>query len=99
MGSTSGTLDDIEGALEAAGGFLPQILGVVGAFYPPAKSLIAFLPLIQVALQGVQTVRAATGTTTAVSTGAVISHLTPGAPSAPALSGNVDPGDTQNPNN
>jgi hypothetical protein len=86
MTNTNIILKDTELALEAANALLPEILGVVASFYPPAKYLSAFLPLIRFAIQGVDTVAQATGQTTVAATAAVIDHLTPGAPNAPALS-------------
>jgi len=79
------TLAEIEEALAATNSFLPQILAVVGAFYPPAGMLLKFLPLLQVAMQGVSVVAQATGQTSAASQAVVISHLTPGSADSPVL--------------
>jgi hypothetical protein len=79
------TFQEIEDALTATNSFLPQILAIVSAFYPPAGAVLKFLPLIQVALQGVQVVQQATGGTTAAATAAVSDHLTPGQPAAAPL--------------
>jgi hypothetical protein len=78
---------DIELALQGANKFLPEVLNTIGLFYPPAMALAKFLPLLQVALQGVNIVADVQGASAATATAAVIDHLTPGAPGAPALDG------------
>jgi hypothetical protein len=80
-------LADIEQALAATQGNLPEILAAIGAVYPPAAALAKFLPLIEVAIKGVQTVQQATGHNAAHSVQAVIEHLTPGDSNAPDLNG------------
>jgi hypothetical protein len=79
-------LADIELAMQGANSFLPDVLTTIGVFYPPAMALAKFLPLLQVALQGVNIVKQAEGVTPATAVAAVIDHLTPGGPLAPALS-------------
>jgi len=81
------TLTEIELALQAISEYLPGVLGTVGIFYPPAMALSKFLPLLAVAVQGVDIVAKATGAVNpTVASAAVIDHLTPGQPTAPALS-------------
>ena len=82
--NTIATFQEIELALEAANSMLPQLMSVIGAFYPPAAAFAKFLPLINVALIGVDTVAKATGNY-ADATTAVVNHLTPGQLNAPAL--------------
>ena len=82
--TTQIVLSDIELALQAAGTTLPTILSALAAFYPPAAAVLKFMPLIQIALQGVNIV-AQGGATAHEANNAVISTLTPGAPGAPAL--------------
>jgi hypothetical protein len=83
--TTNVVLTDIEEALQAVNSLLPSVLAVVGTFVPQVAAFSKFLPLIQVALQGVNVVAQATGNaSTAPQT--VMDHLTPGAPNAPALS-------------
>ena len=79
-------LQDIEQALQAANSLLPTILTVVGTFVPQVAAFAKFLPLIQIAIQGVDTVAKVTGTDAATATATVAQHLTPGEPNAPALS-------------
>jgi lysozyme family protein len=79
-------LSEIEQVINTVSGFLPQAIMFIANFYPPAKALLAFLPLIQVAIQAVRALQQATGQSTAAATAAVIDHLTPGQPNAPALS-------------
>lgn len=78
-------INDVEQALQALETVLPMMLSIVGAFYPAANAVKPFLPLLQVALQGVQVVQQATNSTPAEATQAVINTLTPGQSSAPAL--------------
>ena len=87
MTDSTTTFGEIEAALAVANQELPLLLNAIGTFYPPIGAIAKFLPLIQVALQGVQTVQQAMGpsATTQVATAAVVEHLTPGAPAAPAL--------------
>jgi lysozyme family protein len=80
-------IGDIEQALTALNQSLPGLLAFVGMFYAPAAAFAKFLPLIQVALTGVETVAQATGVSVASATTAVENHLTPGAANAPALNG------------
>jgi hypothetical protein len=84
-------LADIELAMQGANSFLPDVLTTIGVFYPPAMALAKFLPLLQVALQGVNIVKQAEGVTPATAVAAVIDHLTPGGPAAPALSETAAP--------
>jgi lysozyme family protein len=85
--TTMSTIDEIETALQAAEQFLPELLGVLGMFYPPAAMLAKFLPLLPVALQAVNTVSQVTGQPAVASMGTVVNHLTPGQPNSPALTG------------
>jgi len=75
---------DIELALQAASTTLPTLLSAVAAFYPPAAAVLKFMPLLQVALQGVNIVHQA-GASPQEANKAVMNNNTPGAPSAPAL--------------
>jgi hypothetical protein len=84
--TTQIVLTDIQNALMSIQTILPSLLNVIGIFYAPAAALAKFLPLIQVALQGVETVAKATGTDLNTATQTVQNHLTPGAPNTPALS-------------
>ena len=86
--NTQIVFSDIELALQAASTTLPTILSALAAFYPPAAAILKFMPLLQVALQGVNIVAQdhSQGAVTAHdANAAVISTLTPGAPGAPAL--------------
>lgn len=47
---------DIEAAITGLESVLPTVLGVVGAFYAPAKAIIPFLPFLQVAMTTLQQV-------------------------------------------
>jgi hypothetical protein len=85
--TTATVITDINAALQALNSFLPGLLSLVGMFYAPANALTPFLPVIQDALNAVNTVATATGTDIATATAAVQSHLTPGQPNAPALNG------------
>ena len=78
-------LTTIENALTAAQNELPSILGIISTFVPQLKPLLAFFPLIGVALNAVKVVQQATGGTAQDATAAVISHLTPNLPNAPSL--------------
>ncbi|HKD44697.1 MAG TPA: hypothetical protein VKD24_03500 [Candidatus Angelobacter sp.] len=81
----SNVFDQINADLQLAQAELPQLLSVLSIFFPPLKAAIPFLSLIPVVIQAVQTVQAATGGTPASATAAVVQHLTPGQPNAPAL--------------
>lgn len=78
-------LNDVEQALQALETMLPMILSVVGTFYPAANAVKPFLPILEVALNGVKVVQQATGSDTATAMQAVTNTLTPGQPNAPAL--------------
>lgn len=85
--STNIVLTDIQEALTALESILPEALTIVGTFWAPAGAVAKFLPLIQVLLQGVNTVATATGAQSAApAVQSVMDHLTPGAPNAPELS-------------
>jgi hypothetical protein len=84
--NTVSTITEIDQALNTATQFLPGLLAFLTQFYPPAGAILPFLPLVQTALQGVETVEQAMGVATSTATQTVINHLTPGAPNAPALS-------------
>lgn len=84
--NTVSIITEIDQALNSANTFLPTLINFVGMFYAPANALTPFLPLIQTALQGVETIEAATGLATPAATQQVIDHLTPGAPNSPTLS-------------
>ncbi len=78
---------DIEAALEALNSLLPTIFSVVGTFVPQVAIFAKFLPLIQVAISGVDVVAKATNAANATpAVQSVMDHLTPGAPNAPELS-------------
>lgn len=85
--TTPTVLQDIENALQSVQTVLPALLNIVGLFYPPAAAISKFLPLITVAIQGVETVAQASGTDLQTATQAVQNHLTPGKPNSPALNG------------
>lgn len=86
MTDTTIIVQDVEKALESLNTSLPTVLAVVGTFYPPAAALAKFIPLIQIAIQAVETVAKATGTDASTATATVAQHLTPGAPNSPTLS-------------
>lgn len=80
------TFDKIEQALTAVSSWLPSLLTPIALVFPPAAAILRFLPLIQVAIQAVKVVKDATGQNTAAAAQTVMAHLTPGQPSASALS-------------
>lgn len=76
MTSTVDTvLLDVESAIQAAETTLPTVLGIVGAFYAPAKALLPFLPFLQVALNTVQQVQATLDGNTAAAVQSVTTTL------------------------
>lgn len=79
------SFQDIDQALVALDSFLPELLTAVGAVYPPAAAVAKFLPLVHIAIRGVNTIALATGQDATASANAVAQHLTPGQPNASAL--------------
>lgn len=84
-GGTANPLPEIEAALKAAEEILPKLLPVLGMFIPGLGAITPFLSLLPVAIQAVDTVQQATGSTTEAAHAAVVQTLTPGQPGAPAL--------------
>jgi hypothetical protein len=82
---TVSAITEIDQALNTATQFLPGLLAFLTQFYAPAGAMIPFLPLVQSALQGVETVEQKLGIATSDATQTVIQHLTPGQPNTPAL--------------
>jgi hypothetical protein len=87
VSTTPTVLQDVENALQSAQTVLPALLNIVGLFYAPAGALSKFLPLIETAITAVEQVANATGTDLSAAQTAVVNHLTPGQPNAPALNG------------
>lgn len=73
---------DVEAAIQGAETVLPTLLGIVGAFYAPAKALIPFLPFLQVALNSVQEVEAVLAGDTAGAVAQVTNTLQSAVPTA-----------------
>lgn len=78
-------LSDADLALQGMEQALPALLGVVALWNPQVAAFMKFLPVIEASIKGVDTVAQAVGGNLASSQGAVIDHLTPGAPAASAL--------------
>jgi hypothetical protein len=85
--SPSDTLTSIENALTAAQNELPSILGIISTFVPQLKPLLAFFPLLGVAINAVKVVQQATGGSTQDAMAQVTAHLSPTLPNAAVLSG------------
>lgn len=78
---------DIDATLQAINGWLPQLLSVVGTFYPPAAAFAKFLPLVAVLIQGVHIVATSANTSANAASQEVAQHLTPNQPNSTALNG------------
>ncbi len=82
MGDTAG---EIENGLTVAEEILPTLFGALGMFFPQFAMFAKFLPLLPVLVKAVDTVGQATGAPIHQNIAAVVDHLTPGQPNAPAL--------------
>lgn len=83
--SPNTALQEIDKVLSVASNELPTIIGFLSTFIPQLKALQPFLGLLPVAINAVHEIEKATGQGGVPSISAVVSHLTPGQPNAPAL--------------
>lgn len=86
MSNGSSVLGEVDLALQGINSALPGLLGVVAMFNPQVAAFMKFLPVIEAAIRGVDTVAQSIGTgNVSAAQAAVVDHLTPGAPNTSAL--------------
>lgn len=83
--STPDTLQKIDLGLSEAESIIPTLSPIL-SLIPGFGMIVPFLGLIPVCINAVETIMKATGTSKTAAITAVMSHLTPGMPNAPALS-------------
>jgi hypothetical protein len=75
------TAKEIEDGLQTAGSMLPALFAII----PGLSFLQPYLPLLTVAIEAVEKIRQATGSSQSAAITQTASHLTPGMPNSPDL--------------
>jgi hypothetical protein len=81
------TIKEVDQALQVADDILPIVFSALTPFFPAVGAFAKFMPLLKVAITGVDTVAQATSHPLNLAMSEVSDHLTPGAPNSPSLSG------------